>query len=411
MFANARKVVRTLAYSRYCLLALVLLPVHATVLAAEAIEIGERLSLRSETLNEDRSVLVYLPESYQSSGFRYPVLYLLDGDPEFLHSVGIVEFLAGTDQIPELIVVGVANTIRSRDLTPESEDTEETEFWPAVGGADQFLEFFREELIPFVDDSYRTVPYRIIRGQSFGGLLAIHDYMSSSPTFNAYFTSSPAVGWNFDELIKRAPEFFDQGVPRPLYVAASGRDFPGNLGGIQRFVDVLERKYKDDELWRFDFFESEGHYSLVHRATYRALNFLYKDWQISDVIASRAQFEDYERHYAQLSQKYGYTIEIPMQSVIHLGNQLLRAKRFEDGIRVLKRNIDLHPSQPESYWHVGDAYILSGQPEKAKRFLETALQKARERGALDLDDYQKSLAELEARLDEKSHDGDPNSHH
>ncbi len=236
-------------------------------MVAQQISIGETVSVQSELLGEDRSLMIFLPESYSSSSFSYPVLYLLDGDPEFLHTAGIVEFLASTDQIPELIVVGVTNTNRSRDLTPHSADEEETAFWGEVGGADQFRQFFREELIPFIDGHYRTVPYRIIRGQSFGGLFAIHDYMSREPDIHAYLTSSAAVGWNFDELIERVPEFFGSGPLAPLYIASAGRDFPGNLDAIRRFVTLLEQAQQETGWWRHEHFPDERHYSLVHRST------------------------------------------------------------------------------------------------------------------------------------------------
>ena len=77
-------------------------------MGAQQISIGETVSVQSELLGEDRSLMIFLPESYSSSSFSYPVLYLLDGEPEFLHTAGIVEFLAGADQIPELIVGVVA---------------------------------------------------------------------------------------------------------------------------------------------------------------------------------------------------------------------------------------------------------------------------------------------------------------
>lgn len=388
-----------MASVRLCTIGIALLSIGSPLLAQQPIEVGTAISVPSDVLQEDRRLLVYLPESYHSSTFRYPVLYLLDADSDFLHTIGIVEFLAGIDQIPELIVIGVANTIRSRDLTPESGNVKETEFWPAVGGADRFLKFFRKELIPFVDKTYRTEPYRIIRGQSFGGLFAIHDYMGPAPTFNAYLASSPAVGWNHEILIKQAPDFFEVNVPLPLYVAAAGRDFPENLRSIERLAEVLKNKQPQSELWKFEFFENETHYSLVHRSTYSALKFVYEDWRVSDSVASRAQFEDYEAHYALLSEKHGYTIKIPMHSVIRHGNKLLREKRFIEGIRVLERNIELYPKQPESYWHVGDAYVLSGEPRKARPFFEQALKKALEIGSSDVDHYRSSLQELETTLE------------
>jgi len=87
-----------------------------------------------------------------------------------------------------------------------------------------------------------------------------------------------------------------------------------------------------------------------------------------------------------------------LKEVIRLGNRLLRARRYDEGIHVLERNIDRYPDQPRSYWHVGDAYLLSGQPAKARPFMLRALEKAREINAPELDEYERSLAELDAKL-------------
>lgn len=366
-------------------------------LRAQPIEIGERLSISSSILGEQRDLLVHLPESYATSSFRYPVLYVLDGDSDFEHTVAIADFLAGTDQIPDLIVIGVPNTHRSRDLTPPSADTTETAFWDAVGGADTFRRFFAEELIPFIDGRYRTEPYRILRGQSFGGLFAIHDYMSDAPTFDAYLTSSPAVSWNFGELIDAAPGFFAEaptagGRGRPLYVASAGRDFPGNLAGIRRFEAAVDGAVlRGGPRWLHEHFPSERHYTVVLPATIGGLRFLYAHWQPPEDVARTADVAAYEAHYRALSEEFGYEIKIPLQTVVRLGNQLLRERRYDDGIRVLRRNLDLYPGRPESYWHVGDAYVLAGRPEEARPYLERAYELALELGLPDVDDYRESL--------------------
>lgn len=362
------------------------------------VNVGERVTLRSELLDEDRALLIRVPESYHESTFRYPVLYLLDARFNFLHTVGIVEFLAGTDQIPEVIVVGVINTNRSRDLTPPSNNEDETAFWDEVGGAGRFAQFFETELFPFIEGHYRTAPYRIIRGQSFGGLFAVLDLMSATPMFNAYLTSSPAVGWNFKELVDRAPDFVDAGFTPFLYVSAAGRDFPGNLGSIQMYVAALEAGGRIDRRWHYEFFEDEGHYSLMLRSTYNGLTRLYRGWQVPDSVASLARFVDYEEHYAGLSERYGYEIRIPMGSIIRLGNRLLQQQRYSDGIAVKERLLDLYPDQPESFWHVGDAYLLSGQPEMALPYLEMAYEKAVEIEAADVERYRLSVEEIEAQL-------------
>jgi len=387
----------------YAIILLALVPFanleSQTAAPPPALAIGERILLHSRILQEDRSLLVYLPESYSASTFRYPVLFLLDAESDLLHTVGIVEFLSGTDQIPELILVGIPNTHRSRDLTPASpNDTESPKFWGEWGGADQFRRFFSEELIPFIDQQYRTVPYRIIRGQSFGGLFALYDYMSEAPTFDAYLTSSPAVTWNADELIERATAFFSRGLPAPLYVSYAGRENAELFAGIQRFVRRIEQNQPPSERWRAQLFEHETHYSLVHRSTYEALTVLYAQWQVPDSIASQADFARYEEHYGRLSQQFGYTIPIPMRSVIRLGNNLLRAQRFDDGIAVFKRSIELYPEQPEVYWHLADAYVLSGQPAKARPLFAEAYRQAVARSVPDLNDYRESLEQVDRKL-------------
>jgi enterochelin esterase-like enzyme len=49
-------------------------------LRAHDLTIGERLTVRSKVLGEDRTMFVALPNGYHESGARYPVLYVLDGE-------------------------------------------------------------------------------------------------------------------------------------------------------------------------------------------------------------------------------------------------------------------------------------------------------------------------------------------
>ncbi len=383
------------------LILLLMIEVTANAAGVQPITIGERRSIESEVLGETREILVWRPPGYKTSGFRYPVLYVLDAESEFLHTVAAVDFLSSTDQIPETIVIGISNTIRSRDLTPPSNNKEETAFWPAVGGAENFRRFLREELIPLIDNEFRTESYRSLRGNSFGGLFAINDYMSGDPVFDAVIVASPAVGWNYRELIKRAPAFFEDDIPRPIFVGAAGRDFPGNFNAIKEFVQAVETSVPESRFWQFAMYEDESHYSLAFQCTYDGLRFVFSGWQVPDEIAARAQFADFERHYAGLSARFGYTVKIPMLAIIRLGNQLLREKRWSEGIAVMRRNIELYPTQPESYWHVGDAYKLSGDFEAARPWFVKAVKAAETLGSADLADYKHSLTELDSMLDDK----------
>ena len=129
--------------------------------ANNSIQIGETLEIQSKIMNETRTIQVHIPESYKNSDKKYPVLYLTDGPGHFKHTVGTVNFLARNNRIPEMIIVGVANTKRTRDLTPAIRD-ENRENFADGGGADKFLSFFEKELIPLVEEKYRTQPFRVL---------------------------------------------------------------------------------------------------------------------------------------------------------------------------------------------------------------------------------------------------------
>src|SRR6185503_14410027 len=149
----------------------------------------KRLTIKSAVLGEDRIILVRTPAGYETNKVSYPVLYMTDGDAHMGHTASTIEFLTQNGRISDLIVVGVTNTDRTRDLTPAKSTNKnpagELQF-PTSGGADNFLKFFETELIPEIEKTYRVQPYRIFAGHSLGGLFAIHAMISKPKLFNSY---------------------------------------------------------------------------------------------------------------------------------------------------------------------------------------------------------------------------------
>lgn len=146
----------------------------APLFAQTAGDVSTRMTIDSKILGEERSLWLRLPPSYGRAAAHYPTLYLTDGDAQMLHTVSTVAFLERQGRIPEMIVVGVNNTDRTRDLTPSAASPGAAALQPTAGGAGNFLAFFEKELIPWVDSKYRTRPFRIFAGHSFGGLFAVN---------------------------------------------------------------------------------------------------------------------------------------------------------------------------------------------------------------------------------------------
>src|ERR1700712_5453154 len=78
------------------------------------IVIGTADTVYSKILNEKQVVFIHVPQGDKTQ--RYPVLYILDGGNHFQSAVAIEEQLSGV--LPDMIVVGITNTVRERDLTP-----------------------------------------------------------------------------------------------------------------------------------------------------------------------------------------------------------------------------------------------------------------------------------------------------
>lgn len=359
----------------------------------EKVVIGDIITLNSKVLNEERALYIYLPESYHESTFEYPVLYLLDAEWDFHHTTGTVEFLSGSGKIPELIVVGIVNTNRSRDLTPEAPNDEESkQFWGEIGGAANFKSFIQSELIPFIDSNYRTVGYNIFRGQSFGGLFGVFDLFHTDKDFNAYILTSPSVRWNENIFFKEIEQLdFEKYKNTKLYIGEAEFDW-GDDNGIKEFSTLWDKYNENQNNFHYKLYEGEGHSSLVFDATNDALKFIYQNWKAPDSLMNSVDLKSLEQYYSNLSKEFGYEVKVPMDQVIRLANNQLRNKNYQAGIEIAKENIKLYPEQPQAYWHVGDAYSLAGKHKEALGYFEQALGKAKALKISDLvEQYELSI--------------------
>ncbi|WP_039232416.1 alpha/beta hydrolase, partial [Alteromonas macleodii] len=121
-------------------------------------------TITSEVLSESRELLIHLPNNYSRyKDTSYPVLYLLDGQRNFAHTVGTLDLLNQSGMAQEMIVIGITNTKRTRDFTPTYDESYNE--WGISGGADDFLTFLEKELKPFVAHNYRTNGYAVLSGQ------------------------------------------------------------------------------------------------------------------------------------------------------------------------------------------------------------------------------------------------------
>ncbi len=145
-----------------------LMPFSSVFLEAQRVEpivAGQSIRFHSKILNEDRQLLVYVPDGYQQSSVSYPVLYVMDGETHWFHIVSTSRLFSLLGTMPKVIVVGVTNTNRARDMTPHPAMPDKD--FPDGGGSAAFFSFLSDEVRPYIDGHYRSSPFSILAGTSF----------------------------------------------------------------------------------------------------------------------------------------------------------------------------------------------------------------------------------------------------
>ena len=335
--------------------------------------------LKSEVLGEERTILVRTPQGYERGDARFPVLYMTDGDAHIQHTSGTVSFLARNARMPEMIVVGISNTDRTRDLTPtrvEQLPGNPNARFPTSGGADKFLKFIETELIPLVESKYRTQPYRALAGHSLGGLLAVHAMVTKPELFNSYIAVSPALQWDNFVMIDRAKEFFKTRKEYDRTLFASLGNEPGDIGdAFGMFQDELRRQQVKGFVWEAVRYDDEDHGSVVLRSHYAGLRKIYDGWQFPRDPATGAVsggLKGIEEHYKKLSERLKYAVLPPEALMNQVGYQLLGQGNMEEAVAAFKLNVERYPGSANVYDSLAEAYERGGKLDLALANYEKA---------------------------------------
>jgi predicted alpha/beta superfamily hydrolase len=238
-----------------------------------------RSTMESRVLGETRRLIVHLPESYaMAADKRYPVLFVLDGTSQDGHTVASASALARSGAMPEIIVVALPNVSggRPRDYTPPyiRQDTEQAS--SPMGRADRFLEFIKSELIPHIDATYRTAPFRMIAGHSRGAMFVGWSLLADPELFNARFAHSPTFHREENLLASKFAEFLkaNPSLKTFFYMSVGTMENPGLTAGFEAVEKVLAAQAPPGLRWHADRTPEGDHQSNPRLATpvgFRAL--------------------------------------------------------------------------------------------------------------------------------------------
>jgi uncharacterized protein len=337
---------------RYTTVLLIFLGMEAFSQSDNKIVIGKTEHIYSKLLNENRTIWVHLPTSANNTVFsasRYPVVYLLDGDAHFSSVTGMIQQFTevnGNTLCPEMIVVGIPNTDRIRDLTPTHTQLNfqgDSSQPSTSGGGEAFISFIEKELIPHIDSLYPTAPYRIFIGHSLGGLTVMNTLIHHPQIFNAYLAIDPSMWWDRQALLKQTGSVLmrDNFKGKTLFLGVANTMSPGmdtamvrkdtslntqHIRSILLLTDALKRTSGNGLRWEYKYYNDDTHGSVPLISEYDGLRFIF------DYFSFRNNNQLYDNsvpadktvalvsdHYKKISMEMGYQVLPPERYINNLG--------------------------------------------------------------------------------------------
>jgi predicted alpha/beta superfamily hydrolase len=255
--------------------------------AAKPFVLGIIDEVQSKELNEKRVLNIYLPEGYNAKDtVKYPVIYLLDGsaDEDFIHIAGLVQFnsFPWINGVPKSILVGIANTDRSRDYLFPTNIAHDKKLAPTSGGSAKFIAFIEKELQPFIEKNYKAGSEKTIIGQSSGGLLTTEILFEKPALFNRYIIVSPALWWDNASILKKDPAIVQSDLNQTTIYIGVGKEglTPSEENHVME-VDanllaekITNLKNKKIKVF-FDYLPQETHATSLHRTVFNAFRLFY----------------------------------------------------------------------------------------------------------------------------------------
>jgi len=331
----------------------------------------------STYLNETRKLKIQLPRNYDTNNEKiYPIVLVLDADYLFEPVAGNVDYFSYWEDMPESIVVG----IMQGDQRYDDCNYDNKNFMPSELGAD-FFEFIGLELIPYIDEKYRTAKFIIAIGHDFTANYINYYLFKDPPLFNGYINLSPDLAPLMDE---RLPERIPQIQSKIFYYLATGSD---DLKYLRESSEMLHDALKSIENknfeYNFDNFDGATHYSLVGRGIPTALEKIFKVYrpiskeEFSEVIMKL----DTPVHlyllekYQTIETLFGITNPIRENDFIAAGVAADKKKQWESLREIGSLAKRQYPDKIMGDYFIGRYYEETGNPKKAMRTFQGAYDK------------------------------------
>lgn len=225
----------------------------------------EERTIFSTIRGREYHLSVALPDSYNTSTEAYPVIYVLDGDFNFGVAAGLTRYSNWFRSVPDLIVVGIRYDMETTDEWVQLRDLDYDV--PGVPGAASdsvshlFLAALTQEIIPFMDANYRTIPSdRCLQGYSSAAIFVLYALFQQPDAFQRYISGSAILGQTYDYWIHHDAQLAARKAGDPIHLYLSvGELEQDDIPNFQQFVAFLARGNYPGLTVSSEIYAGEGH--------------------------------------------------------------------------------------------------------------------------------------------------------
>jgi len=353
-----------------------------------------RVQLASTAFRANHDVFIWVPDVATGAADRYPVMVFLDAEEsgQFRSALANIQFMIDRQQIPPMIVVGVPYLANRRhELTPPATG-ETAKIYPAAGGADVTMRFISDEVLPWVDAHYPTLPTRLLAGHSLGGMFALYAMTTRPDVFRIVIAMSPLIAWNdgaFGTQVM-AQLTRDTGRVRTLVLSSGGLepsiDGPATAfaTGLRAALDSAPRNQLRFEHRRYpgDIHEMTPLTGLVDglRITYGPIVLpidsvltAFTDAHMEDTLSILAGLRALESRYTTNAARLGVPAPFPEDALDAFGSYSVQVKHPALAVRLFRENCARYPASSNAHESLGEGLAAVGDTAAAVAELQHAI--------------------------------------
>jgi len=253
----------------FLLLAIIMLNCKNGAQYDDPIPPHDDFKMESKFLNETRVINVWTPANYKESNDALPVIYMADGgvvQEDFPHIANTISKLVENKSIPPIILVGIENIDRRKDLSGASEVAADEEYCPLTDGAKVFRAFITDELVPEINKKYRTTNEKGLIGESLSGLFVMETFFLNPESFDFYIAMDPSLWWNDHYLERNAKRYLEKVPSKRTRLWFAGSDVEDISVHTNNLAKTLETEVPENLIWKYSDEPNEKH-NTIFRAT------------------------------------------------------------------------------------------------------------------------------------------------